>query len=227
MEILAIGDIHMATHGIAAITGIAEADLLLATGDLTNRGGHSEVRTVLDALLLHNPRVLAQFGNFDRPEVNEYLEGLDINLHGQARLIGGEVCLVGLGGSNPTPFNTPSEFSEEQLLRLGELALQQGREFIALAQPLYHRTIPLIFVAHAPPFGTKVDRLASGRHVGSSAVRNLITRYRPELCITGHIHEGKGFDRLDQTLIYNPGTFQNGGYLRITIDHSQLHVELQ
>ena len=227
MEIIAFGDIHMATHRVGAIAGIAEADLVLATGDLTNRGGRLEVRTVLDQLLLHNPRVLAQFGNFDRPEVNEYLEELDINLHGQARLVGGEVCLVGLGGSNPTPFNTPCEFPEDELLSVGERALEEGREFIGLAQPLYHRAIPLIFVAHAPPFGTQVDKLTNGRHVGSTAVRALITRFQPELCITGHIHESKGVDRLEQTLIYNPGMFHNGGYLRVTIDHSQLHVTLQ
>lgn len=104
MHIIAFGDIHMATGGLAAIAGIKTADLVLANGDLSNRGGRAEARTVLDAILVHNPRLLAQFGNFDRPEVDGYLQDLDINLHGQARMVGGEVCLVGLGGANPTPF---------------------------------------------------------------------------------------------------------------------------
>ena len=226
MEIIAFGDIHMATRRVGAVTGIGEADVLVATGDLTNRGGRREVRAVLDALLRHNPQVLAQFGNFDRPEVNTYLEDLAINLHGQARLVGGEVCLVGLGGSNPTPFATPSEFSEKALLRLGELALDQANEYIALAEPLYQRPIPLIFVAHAPPFGTAVDRIHSGRHVGSTAVRALIERYQPDACITGHIHESRGHDRLGKTEIYNPGMFENGGIVRIAVRHSQLFIDL-
>ena len=227
MKIIAFGDIHMATGEARRIPGIREADLVILNGDLTNCGGVREVKAVLDDILCLNPNVLAQFGNMDRPEVNDYLENLDLNLHGQARLVGGEVCLVGVGGSNPTPFRTPSEFPEQELLRLAEQAMGQGLEYRKLAEPLHRRSIPLILVCHAPPFSTKIDALFSGRHVGSTALRTVIEKYRPDLCITGHIHEAKGREILAGTPILNPGALRGGGWVTVHINHSQLEIDLQ
>ena len=123
MQIIAFGDIHMATAVAAAIPGIKEADLVLLNGDLTNYGGAAEAKKVLDDIMRVNPKVLAQFGNLDKFEVNAYLEKLAINLHGQARLVQGKVCLIGIGGSNFTPFHTPSEMPEKELLHLGRPCL--------------------------------------------------------------------------------------------------------
>jgi hypothetical protein len=227
MKIIAFGDIHMATSEAWRIPGIREVDLVLLNGDLTNFGGIKEARTVLNDILTLNPNVLAQFGNLDGGEINDYLENLGLNLHGQARLIQGEVCLVGVGGSNPTPFNTPSEFSEQQLFTLTDRAIRQGFEYIALAEPLHRRRIPLILVSHVPPYDTKVDRLHNGKHVGSTAVRTIIEQYQPDLCITGHIHEGKGRDSILKTEIVNPGMLKRGGWVTIDTNNSQLEVHLQ
>lgn len=125
MKIIAFGDIHMATAETGRIPGIKEADLVILNGDLTNYGGTSEVRNVLDDIMKINPNVLAQFGNLDDSDVNDYLEELGINLHGQARLVQGEVCLIGVGGSNFTPFHTPSEFPEKEILILAHRAFRQ------------------------------------------------------------------------------------------------------
>lgn len=227
MKIIAFGDIHMATSEAGRIPGIGEADLVILNGDLTNFGGIKEAKTVLNDILSLNPNVLAQFGNLDGGEVNGYLEDLGLNLHGQARLVRGEVCLVGVGGSNPTPFNTPSEFSERELLALTDRAIRQGIEYTALAEPLHRRRIPLILVSHVPPYNTRVDRIHNGRHVGSTAVRTIIERYQPDLCITGHIHEGKGRDSIQKTEIFNPGMLRRGGWVAIDVTHSQLEVQLQ
>lgn len=227
MKIIAFGDIHMATAEVERIPGIKEADLVILSGDLTNFGGVRETKTVLDDILRGNPNVLAQFGNLDKPEVNEYLEQLDINLHGQARLVQGEVCLIGVGGSNFTPFATPSEFSEKELAALAARAFRQGQEYIALAQPLHKRKIPLILVSHVPPFNTAVDRLYSGKHVGSKAIRAAIEHYQPDLCITGHIHEAKGRDTINNTPVYNHGMLGQGGWVTITVNQSQLEITLQ
>lgn len=227
MKIIAFGDVHMATDEARRIPGIREADLVLLTGDLTNYGGKREVKAVLDDILALNPNVLAQFGNLDRMEINDYLENLDLNLHGQARLVQGQVCLVGLGGSNPTPFNTPSEFAEKELMALADKAMAQGRDYKALAEPLHKRHIPLIFVSHAPPYHTGVDRLHNGKHVGSSSVRSIIEQYRPDLCISGHIHEARGRDTILDTPICNPGMLRRGGWVTLHINQSQLEINLQ
>jgi len=227
MKIIAFGDIHMAVAEAGRIPGIKEADLVLLNGDLTNYGGAAETRKVLDSIMRLNPNVLAQFGNMDNREVNDYLENLNLNLHGQARLLRGEVCLMGVGGSNFTPFHTPSEFPEKDLLHFGDRAFRQGLDFISLAQPLHHRKIPQVLVSHVPPFDTAVDSLPNGKHVGSKAIRSLIEQYQPDLCITGHIYEAKGQDMLGKTPIYNHGMLGLGGWLIIDIEQSQLHITLQ
>lgn len=227
MKIVAFGDIHMTTPEAAKIPGITEADLIVLTGDLTNFGGAKEVKGVLDEVLQLNPNVLAQFGNLDRPEVNEYLEQLGLNLHGQAHLVNKEVCLIGVGGSNYTPFHTPSEFSEPELQAIGDRAFQQGGDYTSLGQQLHNRKIPQIFVSHVPPHNTLVDRLHNGKHVGSKAIRSIIEHYQPDLCVTGHIHEARGKDTLGKTQIYNPGMLRQDGWLIIHVNQSQLEITLK
>jgi Icc-related predicted phosphoesterase len=227
MKIIAFGDIHMAAAEVGKIPGVEEADLLLLNGDLTNFGGRREIRSVLDDIMGINPRVLAQFGNLDYPEINDYLEDLGLNLHGQARLVHGQVCLLGIGGSNYTPFHTPSEFSEAEIREIGDKAFRQGLEYTSLAQPLNNKNIPLILISHAPPYNTRVDQLRNGKHVGSKAVRALIEKYQPDLCIAGHIHEAKGSDTIIETPVYNPGMLRQGGYVTVHIHQTQLEITLQ
>lgn len=227
MKIVAFGDIHMTAPEAAKIPGIKEADLIVLTGDLTNFGGAKEVKGVLDEVLQLNPNVLALFGNLDRPEVNEYLEQLGLNLHGQAHLVNKEVCLIGVGGSNYTPFHTPSEFSEQELQAIGDKAFQQGGDYTSLGQQLHNRKIPQIFVSHVPPHNTLVDRLHNGKHVGSKAIRSIIEHYQPDLCVTGHIHEARGRDTIGKTQIYNPGMLRQNGWLTIHVNQSQLEITLK
>jgi Icc-related predicted phosphoesterase len=226
MKIIAFGDIHMAAEKARHIVDIDKADLVVLNGDLTNCGGRKEVKQVLDTILRYNPHVMAQFGNMDRGEVNDYLESCDINLHAQARMFQGGVCFVGIGGSNQTPFYTPSEFTEKQLDDFGVGAFRQARQFIDLAEPLYRQKIPLIFFSHVPPHNTKIDKIPSGKHVGSLAVRRLIEHYQPDLCVVGHVHEGKGSDYIGNTLVFNPGPLLSGGWVTIELAHSELHVSL-
>lgn len=226
MRIIAIGDIHMAADAVTRIPEIGSADLVIINGDLTNFGGIEDAKRVLDTVMSANPSVLAQFGNLDKPEVNDYLEGLGINLHNQARLLHHRLCLIGIGGSNKTPFATPSEFSETELAAFIEHAYEQARGYIDLTEPVEKIKIPTIFVSHTPPFGTAVDRLASGTHVGSSAVLSFIEERQPELCICGHIHEAAGTDRIGRTPICNPGMLSEGGWVEITVNDTTVQATL-
>ena len=55
--------------------------------------------------------------------------------------------VAGLGYSNPTPFNTPGEYSEPQIAdRLARFA----------------ELDPLVLVCHAPPYGTPLDQIRPG-----------------------------------------------------------------
>jgi len=216
----------MTTSEAEGIPAVKESAAIVLNGDLTNYGGIQHAKQVLDNILRLNRNVIAQIGNLDRPEINDYLENLGMNLHGQARLVDGKVCLVGVGGSNPTPFHTPSEFSETQLMAIGDEAFGQATEFTELARKLHGTRIPLLFISHAPPFDTAIDRLHNGRPVGSHAVRRLIEKYRPDAVVCGHIHEAKGHDTLDGIPLYNPGMLRKGGYVKISIHDSQLKAQL-
>ena len=219
MRIIAFGDIHMATTVAANIPSINEADLVIATGDLTNYGKKAEARQVLDDLLSCNRNLLAMVGNLDNFEINDYLDELGINLHRQARLLDRKICLVGAGGSNKTPFGTPTEFSEDELSTILSDSRAQGKEFISLAG-LKETDVPMLLISHTPPHGTAVDRLSNGGHAGSVAVRQFIEEHQPQICITGHIHEARGEDHIGNTHIINPGMLQNGGWVEIVLNHS-------
>ncbi|PIE72558.1 MAG: serine/threonine protein phosphatase [Deltaproteobacteria bacterium] len=226
MKIFVVGDIHMGMNGFDKLPALAEDDLLILNGDLTNFGGRDEASQVLERAMSITPNVLAQFGNLDRPEVNDYLDERRINLHGQARLLPGPLAVAGVGGSNQTPFRTPSEFTEEEMLQLGTTACLKAQQLIGEANEQGAERLPLLLISHTPPYETAVDRIHSGAHVGSTAIRQLIETFRPDLCICGHIHEARNTDRIAETRIANPGMLATGGFVRIIYEHSQLHMEL-
>ena len=67
-----------------------------------------------------------------------------------------------------------------------------------------------IYVMHAPPFQTNLDRLFDGRWVGSRAIRAFIETHQPHLTLHGHIHEsseisGAFMERIGETVSVNPG----------------------
>ncbi|MCH8804520.1 MAG: metallophosphoesterase [Planctomycetes bacterium] len=70
---------------------------------------------------------------------------------------------------------------------------------------------PWIFVCHAPPHGTKLDRLPSVEYpIGSRAVRDFIQSRQPMCALHGHVHESPGFtgshiDHIGRSLCVNPG----------------------
>ena len=205
MKIMAFGDIHEYLHTLATLEApLRQADLLLVTGDLTRWRGPETAAKVLDALTLYNAHILAQVGNTDSWETNHYLGRLGINLHGQGYRFGA-LGICGVGGSNATPFSSPTEFSEAEIAAY----LMAGYEMIKDAPRK-------LLIAHCPPYRTAIDRLYSGDHVGSTSVRQFIEAYQPDICISGHIHESPGEDWIGKTLVLNPGMLAQGGYVMVT-----------
>ena len=161
-----------------------------------------------------NRSILGVAGNLDQHDVARYLEDIGVSLHGRGRLIG-SLGIMGLGGSNYTPFNTPYEFSEYELgafMASGFAQIGDAKNFI--------------LVSHTPPVKTKTDRLANGNHVGSKAVRTFIEEKQPLLCLTGHIHESRGQDYIGRTHILNPGMMKEGGYIEVTYENGELSALL-
>ena len=205
MKIIAFGDIHEYLHPLDNLSiELQQADLVLVSGDMTRWRGPETASKVLDAIKQYNSNLLAQIGNTDYWETHQYLDRLGINLHGQGHRFG-DVGIFGVGGSNSTPFHTPSEFSEEEIA----VYLKAGYDMIQDAPRK-------ILVAHCPPYQTAIDRIYAGYHVGSTSVRRFIETYQPDVCISGHIHEAPGEDYIGETLLLNPGMLAQGGYITVT-----------
>lgn len=215
MQILLLSDIHGHTeHLIKLQDAISEADLVCLCGDLTSFQGPAAALRVVDAVKKPLDQLVAVSGNCDEKNVEERLVEKGVGVHGQVRSVGG-VSLLGLGGSLVTPFHTPNEYREEELASVLSQAMEKN-----------HGGTPLVLLSHQPPFQSCADRLASGVHAGSRAVRDFIETYRPIACLTGHIHESHGIERQNSTLIVNPGALAQGRYARVFITEKGAEAEL-
>ncbi len=132
--------------------------------------------------------------------------------------------LLTLPYSNPTPWQTHRELTEEAIDRF----LAEG--FARLEHPE-----SAVLNAHVPPFGTPLDlapRLdasltkvmspggeAQMVHVGSTAVRGVLERRHPLLGLHGHIHESRGTTTFGRTLSMNCGSaYTEGALLGALVD---------
>ncbi|MCR4345229.1 MAG: metallophosphoesterase [Candidatus Scalindua sp.] len=216
MKIISFGDIHEDFSNLIPLKNELEnADLVIVTGDLTNFNGRKEAKKVIEEIMKYNKNVLAQLGNLDQPEVNDYLTEKGINLHRNG-FIRDNIGIFGVGGSNPTPFNTPTEFSEDEI----ETFLLEGIDKV-------RNTKFKIMVPHMPPKDTKLDIISAGAHVGSRSVREFILKHKPDISLSGHIHEARGSDTIENTLVFNAGMFREGGYVIITKQSEYLSAELK
>ncbi|HXW85201.1 MAG TPA: metallophosphoesterase [Candidatus Binataceae bacterium] len=216
MKIVSFGDVHMATRNLARMGDVLrDCDLVVLSGDLTNFGGVEDTRKVLDEVRRACPNVLALTGNLDQREVIPFLEDEGIALHGRGRVLDG-LAIFGCGGSNLTPFHTPTEFSEDEIYATLRAGYEQVRD-----------TRPLLMICHAPPFETRCDRILSGKAVGSTAARRFIEEVQPDVCISGHIHESAGVDHIGTTAILNAGPFKGGGYIVVENDGARLDARLE
>ncbi len=70
---------------------------------------------------------------------------------------------------------------------------------------------PVIFMPHNVPFKTSLDKITNkespkyGYHYGSVIAKELVEKYKPLLCIGGHMHEHFGKQRLGKTTVINAG----------------------
>ena len=61
-----------------------------------------------------------------------------------------------------------------------------------------------ILLSHAPPHGY-LDKITSGKHIGSKILLAAIKKHQPKLVLCGHIHEAKGKTKIGKSKVYNLG----------------------
>ncbi len=198
MKILAAADFHGASNAENNLSRFLEKkyDCLVLIGDLTQFGPPEVAESILKLAQTANVPTFAVPGNCDPKPVLDVLDKYGMNLHGKCAKLD-EITFGGLGGSNLTPFNTPFELTEVEIQEdLAVLSCGEGER--------------LVLVTHAPPHGTKLDRIKAGTNVGSKSVRQFIEQKQPLVSLCGHVHESRGTDELGQTLIVNPGPICKG-----------------
>jgi Icc-related predicted phosphoesterase len=154
-------------------------------------------------------------GNDDWYEIDDMIEQAK-NVHPcDGRLVnfdGHE--MITNSNSNHTPWDTPREMDEEDLLAKLEPLCQQVQHYETA-----------IFNFHVPPYGYALDLapkldenlvMAAEEkiHAGSTTVKYLIEKYQPLLGLHGHIHESRGAQKAGRTLLINPGSEYSEGLLK-------------
>ena len=175
MRIMLFSDIHSDLRSLERLLTV-DADYYIAAGDLVNWAkGFDRVGQVLER---RADRVYVIPGNHESDhDIVRMCEQYGLNpLHGKSIPVGSH-HLAALGYSNRTPFNTPGEYTEQELA-------ERLKPFSALS--------PLILVCHCPPKGTSLDRAGEGLHFGSVAVKSFIDEHQPAYFFCGHIHEAEG-----------------------------------
>ena len=174
-------------------------------------------------------------GNDDLLELDAVLEQSDYveNPDGKCVWLDDEHEMISTGWSNPTPWNSPRECSEEELAARIEAMMAQ------VSQPEN-----LVMNLHCPPYDCGLDVAPELTHdlrmktragntlmqsVGSMAVRQTIEKHQPLVCLHGHIHESRGVARIKRTACVNPGSEYTDGVLKgalVTLKGSSVRVQL-
>jgi Icc-related predicted phosphoesterase len=157
-------------------------------------------------------------GNDDIPETDAVLNDSKYVVNADNRKVnvkGHE--MITLSWSNPTPWDTPRECSEEEL----EKKIEKLVSHIVDMENA-------IFNFHAPPHGTVLDECAKlskelvpsteeSISAGSLAVLNAIKKYQPLLGLHGHIHESRAVQKIGRTTCINPGSEYTEAILRAAL----------
>ncbi len=167
-----------------------------------------------------NVKVVVHPGNDDKFAIDEVLRNHPSVIFAEEDVVDfdGEHEAACVGWSNPTPWNSPRECSEDELARKLEKTVSKVRNLETS-----------LFCFHVPPFDSVIDKAAKldeelrpiyegGRPVmipvGSVSVRKAIGKHQPLLGLHGHIHESPGIYKIGKTQCINPGSEYTEGLLK-------------
>jgi Icc-related predicted phosphoesterase len=189
MKIQVFSDIHNDLRALERNASV-EADLYFAAGDLVSwaRG----LPACGDVLKPLGKKLYVIPGNHESAaDIAAFCNGFGFENFHEGVFERDGIQFAGLGYSNPTPFNTPGEYSEDDIE--ARLAKFEGLN-------------PFVLVCHAPPLETALDKTSGGVHCGSRAVRTFIDTHQPAWFFCGHIHEAAGVEiKMGKTRARNVG----------------------
>ena len=184
-------------------------DAVFIAGDITNMGPAESANGLLSRI---DVPAFAVPGNCDPREMVEFLEQSDCVCLHSAHIGLGKISIIGIGGSNPTPFGTPFELTDEQI-----------DEILSSVIPKRERAVHNVLISHAPPYGI-LDR-AGGNHVGSRSVLKHLASF--DLVCCAHIHEDRGIADIGGVKVVNPGMAAAGDCALIHFGSEPKAIEIE
>ncbi len=190
-KILAIGDLHGDTGLAKKLAEKAKkenVDLVIIAGDITNFE-HS-TKNLVGPFVKEKKPVLLLHGNHEALATVDFLSQLypsTKNLHGYS-FSSGDVGIFGAGGADfgISPMTEASFFN----------TLKKAHEGIKDKKTK-------IMVTHMHPYKSKAE--FSGFR-GSKGIRKAVETFKPDILISGHIHEAEGIeDKIGKTRVINIG----------------------
>ena len=187
LRILAAGDLHGDSRLSEKLAERAErekVDLVILTGDIS---GMVETQNLIRPFVRRKEKVLFVPGNWESPETAEFFEKFyGIKNLDNYSLDYGNIGVFGAG-------NAEKLFVDED-----EIFAKLKRNFEKIKN-----LEKKIMVTHMHPAGTKSE--LSG-FPGSKGIRKAIKQFKPDLVLSGHIHELEGVeDKIGKTRIINVG----------------------
>lgn len=227
MKFVVISDLHGEISMLDKIDSeFKVSDAVLFAGDFAKFGKTETGKPALEALCKKHDTIFSVIGNCDEPSFKAEIEAADISCESAIVWHDG-LAFCGSGGGSKFTGATPNERSDEELAgdfdvindacAAGDLS---GAGTLADGDAAKGDWSNLIAIMHNPPKDTECDKIASGVHVGSPALRTFIEKTKPLAVITGHIHEAAGIDKIGETTVINPGSLAEGKYAVLEAEKS-------
>ncbi|MEM1546594.1 MAG: metallophosphoesterase family protein [Candidatus Methanomethylicia archaeon] len=217
MKLLVSSDFHGRELPAASISRIAmeeNCDAIIVCGDLADGPFIPIASRILTYLTEFNIPVFYVPGNMDSPSLTSNINVPNTKcLHGVHTTFN-NLVFAGIGGAIVGPFNTPFELSEEEFKSLLEKA------FLTLSNNV-------VLITHCPPRNTAIDKTRFGTHIGSIELRRIIETKQPIASFSGHVHEARGIDKINKTVIVNPGPAFKGYYSIVEVKDREVKVDLR
>ena len=178
------------------------------------------------------PQIYLILGNNDERIYEEIIENISKetlwNYIHLKKIKSGNYNIYGYNYSPPTPFLLKDweKYDTNYEIKKGCISPEMGKRTVEISDEEKLSTIQndleklannenhsnSIFLFHAPPYKTNLDKIGSSiesdSHVGSIAIRKFIEQKQPYLTLHGHIHEstritGKWKDKIGRTICFN------------------------
>lgn len=190
-KILAVGDIHGRVGLVKKLANRAEkekVDLIILAGDLTNF--ENSTKNLIGPFTKIKKPILILHGNHESLATIDFLSSVydnARNLHGYSFKTN-DVGIFGAGGAD-----------------FGESPMSESDFFKTLerADKKLKGVEKKIMVTHMHPFKSKAE--FSGFR-GSKGIRKAIEKFKPDILLSGHIHEAEGIEeKIGKTKVINIG----------------------